>query len=90
MINSFARYVLKKNGKRKTLKNVLVLTLAPWILFLFAIAINVVATMLRDGGVHAQYVGIPVVVIGCASFSIYNVALFIFKWWKLFRNDNQQ
>lgn len=87
MTDGFVRYILHKNGKQRTLKNVLVLVLAPWSLLVFALTANLVARMLREGGAHAQYVGIPVVVFGCAIFSIYNVALFFFKWWKLFLKD---
>lgn len=87
-MNDFISYVLRKNGRERTLKNILVVVIAPWSLLIFAIVINFVAKTLRSMDVNAQYVGIPVVVIGCAIFSVYNVALFFFKWWKIFRTSH--
>lgn len=83
----FIDYVLRKNGKQNTAKNILILVLAPWAMLVFAIAMNFIARLLRGADVNAQYVGIPAVIIGCTLFSTYNVAMYILKWWKLYQKQ---
>ena len=86
-MTDFIDYVLRKNGRRNTVKNTLVLVLSPWAILVFAIVMNFIARLLRGADVDAQYVGIPVVIIGCTLFSTYNVAMYILKWWKLYQRQ---
>ena len=82
-------YIYKENGVKKTRKNVATLALAPWIIFIYSLLANFISGYAHKFGVGAQFASIPVVAIGCALFSIYNVALYFFKWWHVYQKDSR-
>lgn len=80
-------YIYTKNGIKNTRKNLFVLFISPWAIFVFAIIANVISGFVKNKGIHALQSNLPVIAIGCTLLSIYNIGLYSFKWWAMYKKE---
>ena len=58
----------------------------PWLLFIFTLAMNYIASFLKKLGINTMYIVPRVVFIGCLGFSIAGIVLYFYSWRKIYKS----
>ena len=84
MENNLINFIFTINKKTKTIKDIIIIFISPWALFVFTLTANYIAKILKKSGVNAMYIVPEIVFIGCFSFSIVGIVLYFYNWRKIY------
>ena len=86
MKNNLINFIFTINKRNKTIKDIAIIFTMPWLLFIFTLVTNYIASFLKKSGINTMYIVPRVVFIGCLGFSIAGVVLYFYSWRKIYKS----
>ena len=86
MRNDLINFIITINKRNKTIKDIVIIFIMPWLLFIFTLAMNYIASFLKKLGINTMYIVPSVVFIGCLGFSIAGIVLYFYSWRKIYKS----
>ena len=86
MKNNLINFIITINKRNKTIKDIVIIFIMPWLQFILAVVLNFFLDYLRGIGSNNTYISLKVVFIGCLGFSIAGIVLYFYSWRKIYKS----
>jgi len=87
-MNNPVKFVILKKGRKTIIKDITMILLLSWSIFILALVFKLVSKLLIKFGVNAQSPHLFTTFIGCFIFSSAIIILYFYKWNKYYHQQN--